>query len=84
MHLMRRRSPAPICLLLSLPLMVLLWLSLQQQGGIAQSAQALLSPTFDNVDELLLHFAWWPRFTIALLAGGGLALAGGADATGAP
>ncbi|MCG7589295.1 MULTISPECIES: Fe(3+)-hydroxamate ABC transporter permease FhuB [Halomonadaceae] len=76
MHLMRRRSPAPICLLLSLPLMVLLWLSLQQQGGIAQSAQALLSPTFDNVDELLLHFAWWPRFTIALLAGGGLALAG--------
>jgi iron complex transport system permease protein len=49
---------------------------LQQQGGIAQSAQALLSPTFDNVDELLLHFAWWPRFTIALLAGGGLALAG--------
>jgi iron complex transport system permease protein len=56
--------------------MVLLWLSLQQQGGIAQSAQALLSPTFDNVDELLLHFAWWPRFTIALLAGGGLALAG--------
>ena len=76
MHLMGRRSPAHICLLLSLPLMVLLGLSLQQQGGIAQSVQALLFPTLDNVDELLLHFAWWPRFTIALLAGGGLALAG--------
>lgn len=76
MHLMGRRSPAHICLLLSLPLMVLLGLSLQQQGGIAQSVQALLFPALDNVDELLLHFAWWPRFTIALLAGGGLALAG--------
>ena len=44
--LMRRGgSPAQTCLLLSLPLMVLLGLSLQQQGGIAQSVQALLFPS---------------------------------------
>ncbi|WP_404376980.1 Fe(3+)-hydroxamate ABC transporter permease FhuB [Vreelandella aquamarina] len=75
--LMRRgTSPVQTCLLLSLPLLVLLVLSLQQQGGIVPGFQALLFPTFENVDELLLHFTWWPRFTIALLAGGGLALAG--------
>ncbi|WP_422102574.1 Fe(3+)-hydroxamate ABC transporter permease FhuB [Vreelandella sp.] len=77
MMLMRRgRTPAKTCLLLSLPLLVLLVSSLQQQGGIAPSFQALMFPNVANVDELLLHFAWWPRFSIALLAGGGLALAG--------
>lgn len=69
-------SPAKTCFLLSLPLMVLWVMALQQQGGIGLGLQALLSPTLENFDELMLHFAWWPRFMIALLAGGGLALAG--------
>lgn len=69
-------SPGKTCLLLSLPLMVLFLVALQQQGGVGLGFQALFSPALENVDELLLHFAWWPRFTIALLAGGGLALAG--------
>ncbi|RUR53095.1 Fe(3+)-hydroxamate ABC transporter permease FhuB [Vreelandella populi] len=69
-------TPAKACLLLSLPLIVLLILALQAQGGIGHSVQALLTPDVTQVDELLLHFTWWPRLAIALLAGGGLALAG--------
>ena len=72
----RGASPARTCLLLSLPLIVLFFSSLQQQGGVMFGVGALLSPTFENIDEVLLHFAWWPRFTVALLAGAGLALAG--------
>ncbi|MBZ9558226.1 Fe(3+)-hydroxamate ABC transporter permease FhuB [Halomonas coralii] len=76
-HAARRGlSPALACLLLSLPLLGLAWLDLQAQGGLALGLKALLSPSFETVDQLLLHYAWWPRLSIALLAGGGLALAG--------
>ncbi|PRY65258.1 iron complex transport system permease protein [Vreelandella songnenensis] len=69
-------SPAKVCLLLSLPLAMLLIMGFQAQGGLGQSLQALFSPDLDQVDDLLLHFTWWPRLAVALLAGGGLALAG--------
>ena len=72
----RGGTPALTCWLLSLPLVVLFWLGLEAQGGMALGMQALLSPSFEDVDQLLLHYAWWPRLSIALLAGGGLALAG--------
>ncbi|BBI60004.1 hypothetical protein HSBAA_13100 [Vreelandella sulfidaeris] len=62
-------SPAKACLLLSLPMLVLFWLGLQSQGGFTLGLQALVAPSFENVDELLLYYAWWPRFSIALLAG---------------
>ena len=69
-------TPAKACLLLSLPMVVLFWVGLESQGGFALGLEALVAPSFENVDELLLHYAWWPRLSIALLAGGGLGLAG--------
>lgn len=73
---MRGGMPALTCWLLSLPLVVLFWLGLEAQGGMALGFQALWSPSFEDIDQLLLHYAWWPRLSVALLAGGGLALAG--------
>ncbi|MFQ3786979.1 Fe(3+)-hydroxamate ABC transporter permease FhuB [Halomonas sp. A29] len=74
--MMRVVSPGSACLLLSLPLLLLFWLGLQEQGGVGRGVEALLAPSFEDVSELLLYYAWWPRLTVALLAGGGLALAG--------
>jgi ferric hydroxamate transport system permease protein len=72
----RAFSPARSCLLLSLPLLALFWLGLQGQGGFELGMKVLVARSFKEVDELLLYYAWWPRLTIALMAGGGLALAG--------
>lgn len=69
-------SPAKVCLLLSLPLAVLVILGLQAQGGVMDAVSVLVAPTFADPQELLLYFAWWPRLVVALLAGGGLGLAG--------
>lgn len=71
-----RRAPALALLLLSLPLMMLFWLGLEVQGGMALGLKALVSPSLEDTDQLLLHYAWWPRLSVALLAGAGLALAG--------
>lgn len=62
-------SPAKACLLLSLPMVVLFWVGLEGQGGVTLGLRALLSPSFESVDELLLYYAWWPRLSVALLAG---------------
>lgn len=72
----RGMSPAKVCLLLSLPLLVLFAMSLNGQGGILTGLDALFAPAFENTNEVLLYYAWWPRLCVALLAGGGLALAG--------
>lgn len=72
----RGSSPALVCWLLSLPLVVLFWIALEGQGGFAVGLHALVAPSFEDVNELLLYYAWWPRLSIALLAGGGLGLAG--------
>ncbi|MGO2880505.1 MAG: Fe(3+)-hydroxamate ABC transporter permease FhuB [Halomonas sp.] len=71
-----RLSPAKAVWLLSLPLLVLFGISLHVQGGIVSGFQVLLAPSFGNTHEVLLYYAWWPRVCVALLAGGGLALAG--------
>ncbi|MGR4068814.1 Fe(3+)-hydroxamate ABC transporter permease FhuB [Billgrantia sp. C5P2] len=73
---MRAMSPARACLLLSLPLLALFWLGLQGQGGIELGVKSLAVPSSQDVSVLLLHYAWWPRLVVALLAGAGLALAG--------
>ncbi|MFG6175955.1 Fe(3+)-hydroxamate ABC transporter permease FhuB [Halomonas sp. THAF12] len=69
-------SPSRACLLLGLPLLMLVWLGIERHAGLAFSLQALFSPSLDDIDQLLLHQTWWPRLAMALLAGGGLALAG--------
>lgn len=71
-----RMSPAKAVWLLSLPLLALFGISLHVQGGIVSGFQALLAPSFGSTNEVLLYYAWWPRIGVALLAGGGLALAG--------
>ncbi|MGO3217860.1 MAG: iron chelate uptake ABC transporter family permease subunit, partial [Halomonas sp.] len=75
-YIKRGLSPAKTCLLLSLPLVVLLYMALQDQGGFIVGIRALVAPSFEQVNELLLYYAWWPRLSVALLAGGGLGLAG--------
>lgn len=73
----RRKGPAVLVGgLFGLPLLVLLWLGLEAQGGLLLGTRALISPSFQQVDDLLLYYAWWPRLAVSLLAGGGLALAG--------
>ncbi|MFM9272159.1 Fe(3+)-hydroxamate ABC transporter permease FhuB [Halomonas elongata] len=57
-------------------MLALLWAALQAQGGVGLGLKALWAPSLQNVDELLLHYAWWPRLVVALMGGGGLALAG--------
>ncbi|WP_264297468.1 MULTISPECIES: Fe(3+)-hydroxamate ABC transporter permease FhuB [unclassified Halomonas] len=62
--------------LLGLPLAVLLATAMMAQGGLDASLEGLFDPTLSSVEAQLLHFAWWPRLLISLLAGAALALAG--------
>lgn len=69
-------TPGRLCLLLALPLMGLALSTLQAHDGLIEGLQALLISSNQGNDWLLLHYSWWPRLSMALLAGGGLALAG--------
>ncbi|MFY0992481.1 Fe(3+)-hydroxamate ABC transporter permease FhuB [Halomonas sp. C05BenzN] len=71
-------SPAPgrLCLLLAVALLALVLAALQSQAGLVEGLAALFRPSGQTASGLLLHYGWWPRLSIALLAGGGLALAG--------
>ncbi|GGY09490.1 Fe3+-hydroxamate ABC transporter permease FhuB [Litchfieldella qijiaojingensis] len=69
-------TPARLCLLLTLPLLSLALVSLQAQDSLVVGLQALFEAPERSSERLLLHYAWWPRLSMALLAGGGLALAG--------
>ncbi|MCP1366480.1 iron chelate uptake ABC transporter family permease subunit, partial [Halomonas sp. BBD48] len=71
-------TPARTCLLLALLTVGLGWLALadQTQLSLPTALQALFSPARDDIAQIVAHYSWWPRLTIALLAGGGLALAG--------
>ncbi|MFI0472556.1 Fe(3+)-hydroxamate ABC transporter permease FhuB [Halomonas sp. HMF6819] len=62
--------------LLGLPLAVLLATAMMAQGGLDASLEGLFDPTLSSVEAQILHFAWWPRLLISLLAGAALALAG--------
>ncbi|WNL38219.1 Fe(3+)-hydroxamate ABC transporter permease FhuB [Halomonas sp. PAMB 3232] len=71
-----RIPPKVACGLLALPLLVLLATAIAAQGGLSVSLRALFASDPASVESQLLHFAWWPRLTVSLLAGAALALAG--------
>lgn len=73
-----RLTPAWLCLPLALGVLVLALDHLLAGPGPIAGLAALLEPaaTADTATGLVLHYAWWPRLAMALLAGGGLALAG--------
>lgn len=60
---------------MSVPLWGLFAWALAHQG-LGVSLEALWAPDTEDIPQLLLHFTWWPRLCMALLAGAGLALAG--------
>lgn len=62
--------------LLGLLMLGLAITSLSDQGGPAQAWRALFAVAPGDTTSLVLHYVWWPRLAMALLAGGGLALAG--------
>ncbi|WP_298014141.1 Fe(3+)-hydroxamate ABC transporter permease FhuB [uncultured Castellaniella sp.] len=72
------RTAILICAGLAFLLAMLAAVSLQPLGGMSAALAALraASPANAAVAELLLSQSWWPRLVLALLAGGGLALAG--------
>ncbi|MDR5867388.1 Fe(3+)-hydroxamate ABC transporter permease FhuB [Halomonas koreensis] len=70
-----RLTPGRACLVLGLTLLALAVVALEDRTGLAAGLAALAAPG-EATAGLVLHFAWWPRLAMALLAGGGLALAG--------
>lgn len=72
----RRLTPGRACLLLVLALAALALAHLHAGPGLVEGLNALFAAPGSAADTLVLHFAWWPRLAMALLAGGGLALAG--------
>ncbi|WP_069384174.1 Fe(3+)-hydroxamate ABC transporter permease FhuB [Halomonas caseinilytica] len=71
-----RLTPGLACVLLCLALVALAATSLNAETGLATGLQALFGDANLTMDALVLHFSWWPRLVMSLLAGGGLALAG--------
>lgn len=69
-----QRRPALLCLLFALLAATLALTSLQPLGGAGRAWQALFSQL--SSDYLLLQYSWWPRLSVALLAGAALAIAG--------
>ncbi len=71
----RRSAPALVCLLPGLALLALVLGSLAEEG-LVEGLRALPTATPASAEALVRHYSWWPRLAMALLAGGGLALAG--------
>ena len=71
-----RLSPGIACGLLCLACLVLASSNLVDAAGLLAGLQALFGSADAGMDTLVLHFSWWPRLMMSLLAGGGLALAG--------
>ena len=69
-------TPARLCVLLALACLALSGYSLATQLPAAQWAQALFVPDERNIEQVLTHYSWLPRWTISLLAGGALGIAG--------
>lgn len=69
-------GPALCTLLLALLAALLVFHGLQ--GALPRELwwQALWSPDLDDVRQVLLHFSFFPRLTVSLMAGAALALAG--------
>lgn len=72
----RRLTPARATLVLLLLCVAIGWLSLSSLGGISSALSNLLSLHTTGAESLILHYSWWPRLVMSLLAGGGLGLAG--------
>ncbi|MFC0267430.1 Fe(3+)-hydroxamate ABC transporter permease FhuB [Kushneria aurantia] len=73
----RAVTPARLCLLLSLLMLMLAGQGLTQQVSLQDGLQALLPVSAEAGSGVVVtHYSWWPRLFIALLAGAGLALAG--------
>lgn len=77
MHSETTRSYTPlfICLLPGLTLLALMLASLNGEGLI-YGLNALTNAQAHHTEALVRHYSWWPRLTMALLAGSGLAVAG--------
>ncbi len=71
-----RVRPCISLTLMSLLMLALAFNTLTDLGGVAQVWQSLFAIIPNNNSSLVLHYAWWPRLAMALLAGSGLALAG--------
>ncbi|MCW4149322.1 Fe(3+)-hydroxamate ABC transporter permease FhuB [Halomonas sp. 18H] len=71
-----RLSPGIACSLLCLACMALASSNLVEAAGLLAGLKALFGSADAGMDALVLHFSWWPRLMMSLLAGGGLALAG--------
>ncbi|GED21498.1 Fe(3+)-hydroxamate ABC transporter permease FhuB [Halomonas halmophila] len=71
-----RLSPGITCGLLCLVCLALASSNLVDAAGLLAGLQALFGAPDAGMDALVLHFSWWPRLMMSLLAGGGLALAG--------
>ncbi|WP_043840119.1 Fe(3+)-hydroxamate ABC transporter permease FhuB [Muricoccus aerilatus] len=67
---------ARLCLILGLLVALAASVTLHAAGGVAHGLRALWAPAAEDVPALFLHYAWWPRLAVSLLAGAGLALAG--------
>ncbi|WP_104205380.1 Fe(3+)-hydroxamate ABC transporter permease FhuB [Billgrantia saliphila] len=74
-RLWNRFGPLAACLPLALLVTLAILIQLSA-SGLDQGLRALISVEPLTPDALMLHYSWWPRLTISLLAGGGLALAG--------
>ncbi|WP_129140281.1 Fe(3+)-hydroxamate ABC transporter permease FhuB [Modicisalibacter coralii] len=71
-----RLTPARACLLLALLTLALAGLTLHDGIGLDAAWQGLVAPQAGQEAQWVAHFSWWPRLAMALLGGGGLALAG--------
>ncbi|MFG6159714.1 Fe(3+)-hydroxamate ABC transporter permease FhuB [Halomonas sp. 1390] len=71
-------TPGRLCLPLALGVLVLALGHLLDGPGLGAGLAAMIDPAAaaEAATSLVLHYAWWPRLAMALLAGGGLALAG--------
>lgn len=71
-----RLTPGRVCLLLGVATLGLAWAALDTRLDPLTALNALFTPARDDIAQVLAHYSWWPRLSVALLAGGGLALAG--------
>ncbi|GAB2782258.1 Fe(3+)-hydroxamate ABC transporter permease FhuB [Halomonas shantousis] len=72
----RRMTPGRACLALGLLTLGLAWLTLAPHLDVTTALSALFTPVLSDIDQVVVHYSWWPRLCVALLSGGGLALAG--------
>ncbi|MGC3874965.1 Fe(3+)-hydroxamate ABC transporter permease FhuB [Halomonas sp. GXIMD04776] len=71
-----RLTPPRLCGVLGILILGLAWLALEAKLDPTNALSALFAPQLDDIDQIVTHYSWWPRLSIALLAGGGLGLAG--------